>query len=167
MWAAYHHYRTITTLTAVLGLTLQLRRCLNTACPPCRQPYRPEEEGRLALPKQAWGLAGMAFVGPQRYGPHRRVPDISQALIERRVAVAPRTGIHLLERDAAGVALARQDTRRLQRLTPARGRVLLALDGLQPDVGHAVLWSLRECLSGEGLLARSGLSATPDDLATL
>ena len=50
MWAAYHHDRTITTLPAVLGLTLQSRRCLNTAGPPCRQPYRPAEEGRLALP---------------------------------------------------------------------------------------------------------------------
>jgi ribosomal protein S27AE len=47
MWAAYHNYRTSITLTAVLGLTLQIQRCLNTACPPCRQPYRPEEEGRL------------------------------------------------------------------------------------------------------------------------
>ena len=29
MWAAYHNYRTITTLEAVLALTLQIRRCLN------------------------------------------------------------------------------------------------------------------------------------------
>ena len=29
LWAAYHNYRTITTLEAVLGLTLQIRRCLN------------------------------------------------------------------------------------------------------------------------------------------
>ena len=31
LWAAYHNYRTITTLDAVLGLTLQIRRCLNQA----------------------------------------------------------------------------------------------------------------------------------------
>ena len=35
------------------------------------------------------------------------------------------------------------------------GRVILALDGLQPDVGQEVLWVLRDCLSGEVLLARS------------
>jgi len=34
-------------------------------------------------------------------------------------------------------------------------------------VGHEVLWVLRDCLSGEVLLARSLLSATQDDLATL
>jgi hypothetical protein len=45
--------------------------------------------------------------------------------------------------------------------------VILALDGLQPDVGHEVLWVLRDCLSGEVLLARSLLSATGADLAAL
>jgi hypothetical protein len=38
--------------------------------------------------------------------------------------------------------------------------VILALDGLQPDVGHEVLWVIREYLSGEVLLARSLLSGT-------
>src|SRR2546423_224525 len=55
----------------------------------------------------------------------------------------------------------------LQRLTKPQGRVLLALDGLQPDVGHEVLWVLRDCLSGEVLLAQSLLSAAQDDLAEL
>ena len=98
LWAAYHNYRTITTLTAVLGLTLQIRRCLNTACPQCHQPYRPEEEGRLALPKHEFGLDVMAFVGQRRYGHRRSIPEIYQALVERRVAVAPRTVTNLLER---------------------------------------------------------------------
>jgi hypothetical protein len=48
-----------------------------------------------------------------------------------------------------------------------QGRVILALDGLQPDVGHEVLWILRDVLSGEVLLARSLLSGTTDDLAGL
>jgi hypothetical protein len=43
--------------------------------------------------------------------------------------------------------------------------VILAIDGLQPDVGHEVLWVLRDVLSGEVLLARSLLSSTQDDLA--
>src|SRR5438445_687456 len=54
-----------------------------------------------------------------------------------------------------------------RRITQVRGRIILALDGLQPDVGHEVLWVLRDCLSGEVLLARSLLSATHDDLAHL
>ncbi len=165
LWAAYHNYRTITTLEAVLGLTLQIRRCLNQACPHVHHPHRPEQEGRLALPKHEFGLDVIAFIGQQRYGYHRSVPEIHQALRERRVAVAPRTVTNLLERYDELVALSLQDMTRLQRITQVRGRIILALDGLQPDVGHEVLWVLRDGLSGEVLLARSVLSATHDDLA--
>jgi hypothetical protein len=167
MWAAYHNYRTLTTLEEVVHLTLQIRRCLNRTCPQFRRPYRPAEEGRLALPKHEFGLDVIAFVGQWRYGHHRSVPEIHQALVERSVAVAPRTVTNLLERYDALVALSLQDTPRLQHITQVRGRVILALDGLQPDVGHDVLWVLRDCLSGEVLLARSLLSATQEDLAKL
>jgi hypothetical protein len=63
--------------------------------------------------------------------------------------------LRLSERAHMRVALARQ------------GRVVLALDALQPDVGHEVLWVLRDCLSGEVLLARSLLSATEESLVGL
>jgi hypothetical protein len=167
MWAAYHNYRTITTLNDVVHLTLQIRRCLNQACPQFRRPYRPEEEGRLALPKHEFGLDVIAWVGTLRYAQHRSVPDIHQHLLHRGVAIAPRTVTHLLERYDELLALSLTDTARLQRLTQAQGRSILALDGLQPDVGHEVLWVFRDCLSGEVLLARSLLSATQEDLAAL
>src|SRR5919198_832175 len=167
MWAAYHTYRTITTLADVVHLTRQIRRCLNRACPQFRRPYRPEEEGRLALPKHEFGLDVLAFIGTQRYAHHHSVPAIHQALRERGLAIAPRTVTNLLERYDELVALSLQDTARLRRLTQPQGRVILALDGLQPDVGQEVLWVLRDCLSGEVLLARSLLSATHNDLAAL
>ena len=90
-----------------------------------------------------------------------------QHLLDRGVAIAPRTVLHLLERYDELLALSLTDTARLQRLPQAQGRIILALDGLQPDVGHEVLWVLRDCLSGEVLLARSLLSATQEDLAAL
>jgi hypothetical protein len=49
----------------------------------------------------------------------------------------------------------------------AQRRVVLAIDGLQPDLGHEVLWVIRDRLSGEVLLARSLLSAVATDLAGL
>ena len=86
---------------------------------------------------------------------------------ERGGAVAPRTVTTLLERYDALVALSLPDTTRLHRITPVRGRILLARDGLHPDVGPEVLWGLRDGLSGEVLLARRLLSATHDALAPL
>jgi hypothetical protein len=167
MWAAYHNYRTITTLEAIVRCLLQMRRCLTPACPQVRNPYRPEAEGRLALPKHEFGLDVLTFVGTRRYGAHSSVPESHQALVERGMASAPRTVTNLLERYDALVALSLQDPARLRRMTQPQGRVILALDGLQPDVGHEVLWGLRDCLSGAVLLARSLLSATHNDLAAL
>jgi Transposase, Mutator family len=167
MWAAYHNSLPLTTLEAVLRLTLQIRRCLNATCPQCRKPYRPEAEGRLALPKHEFGLDVIAFVGTRRYAQHRSIPEIHQALVERGVAVAQRTVTNLVERYDELLSLTLQDTGRLRRLTEPQGRVVLALDGLQPDMGHEVLWVFRDCLSGEVLLAQSLLSASHKDLATL
>jgi hypothetical protein len=41
------------------------------------------------------------------------------------------------------------------------------VDGLRPDVGHEVLWVVRDCASGEILLARPLLSEREADLVTL
>jgi hypothetical protein len=44
-------------------------------------------------------------------------------------------------------------------------RVVLAIDGLQPEVGHE--WVIRDCLSGAVVLARALLSSTAADLTPL
>ncbi|GHO76601.1 hypothetical protein KSD_43720 [Ktedonobacter sp. SOSP1-85] len=41
------------------------------------------------------------------------------------------------------------------------------MDGLKPDVGHEVLWVVRDCVSGEILLARPLLSEREADLVAL
>ncbi len=61
---------------------------------------------------------------------------------------------NLLDRYDELLATTLGDSTRLRQRLAAQGRVILALDGLQPDVGHEVLWVIRACLSGEVLLAR-------------
>ena len=167
MWADYENRRTVTTLTEVLRLRLRIRRCPHADCPRFHKPYRPEAEGAIALPEHEFGLDVIALVGALRYERHRSVPEIHQDLAARGVAVCQRTVTNLLDRYDELLALSLQDAARLRKLTGAQGRVILGLDGLQPDVGHEVLWVLRDCLSGQVLLARSLLSATEADLAGL
>jgi hypothetical protein len=167
LWVAYHNQRTVTTLDGLTHLTLKIRRCQTRSCPLYHHPYRPEEEGAWALPQAEFGLDVIALVGAQRYSAHRSVPDIHQDLRRRGVAIAERTVTHLVQRYEERVTLRLADQRRLQERLRQQGRVVLALDGLQPAVGHEVLWVLRDCLSGEVLLARSLLSATQEDLAGL
>jgi hypothetical protein len=83
------------------------------------------------------------------------------------VGVPERTVTNLLDRYDELLAVALADDRRLRTIRGTQGRVILGTDGLQPDVGHEVLWAIRDCLSGEILLAKSLLSARNQDLAAL
>jgi hypothetical protein len=163
----YANQRTVTTLDAVTRLTLKIRRCHNPACGRYRQPYRPEAEPHFALPHHAFGLDVIALVGRLRHAEHRSIPEIHQELRRRGVVIAERSVLNLLDRYDELRALATADPQRLDPLLRDQGRVVLAIDGLQPDVGHEVLWVLRDCLSGEILLAKSLLSATIPDLTVL
>jgi hypothetical protein len=167
LWAAYTTQRSVTTLGGTVRLRLQVRRCRDPHCPRHAVPLRPEQEGRFALPEHEFGLDIIALVGTLRHAQHRSIPEIHAELIRRGVPVCLRTVANLLDRYDELLALSLADTGRLRRVTAAAGRVILAIDGLQPDVGHEVLWVLRDCLSGEILLARSLLSSTRDDLAEL
>jgi hypothetical protein len=95
------------------------------------------------------------------------VPEIHQRLVGRGVAISERSVTDQLARYDELLALSLRQSAHLQQRLAEQGQVILALDGLQPDVGHEVLWVIRDCLSGEILLARALLSATQDDLAAL
>jgi hypothetical protein len=131
MWLDYTNDRTLVTLAGCLRLNLAIRRCHERGCGRYLLPYRPESEGRFALPKHAFGLDIIALVGALRYAEHRRVPEIHTALRGRGVGVSERTVTNLLDRYDALLAVALGDDRRLQRLLADQGRVILAIDGLQ------------------------------------
>jgi hypothetical protein len=66
----------------------------------CRyhRPYRPEEEGRWALPHGEFGLDVIALIGTLRYTSRPFIPEIHQTLGDRGVLIAERTVTHLLQR---------------------------------------------------------------------
>src|SRR3954452_994101 len=163
----YENRRHVVTLSGGGRLRVRIRRCEREGCPRFHVPYRPEAESALALPQQEFGLDVIALVGLLRHREHRSVPEIHTALRDRGVEIAERSVTNLLDRYDELLATSLTDTRRLRRVLQGQRGVILALDGLQPDVGHEVLWVMRDCLSGEVLLARSLLSATAADLAPL
>jgi hypothetical protein len=164
---AYHDRRTVATLDGLYDLVLVVRLCRDPACPQYHRPYRPEEEGGWALPHGEFGLDVIALVGALRYAEHRSVPEIHRALVARGVPIAERSVTNALYRYEELVALRLADQTRLRERLREQAQVILALDGLRPDVGHEVLWVLRDCLSGEVLLARSLLGSAEGDLVPL
>ena len=87
LWSAYWQERSILSLAGQLRLRLQIRRCTTYGCTLFGRPYRPEEEGGYALPHGEIGLDVIASVGAQRFGEHRSVPEIHQALKARQLAL--------------------------------------------------------------------------------
>jgi hypothetical protein len=167
LWIAYTKRRRVVRLDGVWRLTLRVRRCRNPVCALYHHAYVPEEVGAWALPQAEFGLDIIALVGHLRYREQRSVPQIHRALRERGVRIAERSVTVLLHRYEELVALRLADATRLRERLAGQGGVILAIDGLQPDVGHEVLWVLRDVRSGAVLLARSLLSATESDLAPL
>jgi hypothetical protein len=161
---AYQNKRRLLTLQGRLALTVPVRRCRNSECSAYKKSVRPWEEGALALPLSESGLDLIAYVGHSRYHQHLSLKQIHQNLLGRDILLCERSVCNLLHRYEELIAL------RVSASVPllsAQGRVVLAIDGLQPDKGHEVLWVLRDCLSGCILLAKSLLSAAQEDLANL
>src|SRR3954465_9776312 len=147
----YSNHRAIVSLRGLVRVRLRIRRCETRTCGRYHQAWRPEGEAALALPQHD---------GRDRADRH---PALSRA--------SQRPG------DPSGVDPARRGDLRTQRPDRALRRTgrRFGRDGgasrgvgapgpgdpgdLQPDVGHEVLWVIRECLSGLVLLARALLSA--------
>lgn len=161
----YDNRRAVLTLSGLLRLRVKIQWCENPDCSRRHCPVRPEGEGSIALPHHEFGLDVIALVGALRHREHRSVPEIHAALGERGLMICERSVTNLLDRYDELVAAVLDGPNRA--VLAAQGRVILALDGLQPDVGHEVLWVIRDCLSGRVVLARALLSATQADLAGL
>src|SRR5438270_885962 len=167
LWVGYHGHRTVTKLDGLWKLTIVVRRCMQPQCPYYHRAYRPEEEGRWALPHGEFGLEVIALIGHWRFREHRSVPEMHRALLSRGVSITQRSVTNLMQRYEELVALRVANHERIKQRLQKQGRVILAIDGLQPDVGHEVLWVVRDCLSEEILLARPLLSSSQGDLTTL
>lgn len=164
MWNKYDNIRRVRTLSGVVQLRLKVRRCATPECERFCQPYRPEGEGKWALPQHEFGLDVMALVGGLRYQEHRSVAQIHQTLNTRGVSVSERTVSNLLARYDELVSLEMGNIERIGKIIAQQSQVILAIDGLQPQMGHEVLWVIREVISGEILLAKPLLSSSSEDL---
>jgi hypothetical protein len=167
MSVAYTKKRKLMTLHGLVLLRLSIRRCEHAGCAFYHHPYHPEAEGHWALPEQEFGLDVILRVGQLRYREHRSCTEIHAQLEQEGVSLSLRTTQNLLAYYDLLVSLALETLPERAAQLIAQGRVILAIDGLQPDVGHEVLWLVRDVLSGTILCARSLLSSASAELRAL
>ena len=164
MWCDYESERKLRTLEGIIKLRLKVRRCQNTSCSRYKTVFRPEGEGSWALPVHEFGLDVIAYVGALRYQEHRSVTQIHGYLRDKGIIISPRTVSNLLARYDELLAASLTDSERLKQVISRQEYAILAIDGMQPDVGHEVLWVIRDCISQEILLAKTILSSKAEEL---
>lgn len=87
-------------------------------------------------------------------------PKFTPQLQQRGVCISQRSVSHLLDRYDELVTISLSDTERINTIVKVHKQAILAIDGLQPDMGHEVLWVIRECQSRE-LLKRKNVVVCP------
>lgn len=167
MPVAYTKTRKLMTMNGLVQLRLQIRSCQNSDCERFHQVCHPEAEGSWALPDQEFGLDVVLRVGQLRYRDHRSRAEIHQQLLREGATLGERSVSNLLTHYDILLSLSLDTLPERGAKLAAQGRAILAIDGLQPDVGHEVLWVVREVLSGEVLCARSLLSSSRSELQVL
>ncbi len=80
---------------------------------------------------------------------------MQQRLQARGLTISERAVTHVMQRYEELVSLRVTDQERIKVRLQKQGHVILALDGLQPDVGHEVVWVVRDCLSRSNLVSTS------------
>ena len=165
MQIAYHNKRRLLTLQGSLALTVPIRVCRNADCRAHKKAGASLGRGSARAARRVNAALISSPLSATAATPSTRALCRSiRRLREREVNLCERSVCNLLHRYEELVALHVASS--FPQLK-SQGRVMLAIDGLQPDKGHEVLWVLRDCLSGTILLARSLLSAAQEDLAAL
>ena len=136
MWSAYVSHRTVSTLEGLWRIHLHVRRCRDPSCSRYHKPFRPEAEGRIALPQHEFGLDVIALIGALRYQQHRSVPEIHQELLARKLRICERTVTNLLDRYDELVSVRLSDS-------TDDGRPPLQASGLKL---HGRLWAITASL---------------------
>src|SRR5260221_1503914 len=131
----------------------------------CALTPKKRDVGPCRMANLAWmSLRSLASGASGNIAPSQRCTSGGLA---RGLVISERAVTHLLHRYEELVRLHITDRELIAARLTEHGHVILALDGLQPDVGHEVLWVVRDCLSEEILLARPLLSSTQGDLTAL
>lgn len=163
MWSIASTIRTVVRMDAVTRLRLQIKACHNPGCERYKGRVRPEQEGRIAITQNEFGMDVLALVGELRHVRGLSGPKIYTEMISRGVPVCLCSASNLIKRHDEMIGLVfREDiqTLKIRRSTQECGIAFLAIDCFPPVVGTQSLWIIRDTISKEVLVAKRIESAS-------
>src|SRR3954452_8294855 len=140
-----HRFQRIFTLQGPLEIVCKLARCPDRACPAHAHTQSPLAEAQITLP---WWLIGwdvFCWMGFRRFTRHWSIPQLQAELHDTfRISLSDDALSGYLRRYRCMVAARQQDAALLAAAYKDIDRLVLTIDGLQPEKGHETLYVVRE-----------------------
>jgi hypothetical protein len=159
--------RVVHSLQGPVCLIVKLLQCRNKKCDSVKT-FGPEQEAEYAMPRWGIGWDVFCWMGQRRFARHWSVCQIRHELADSYDSPLSDDAIedHLASYQNM-VAARHQDLAEMKRAYRARCRVVLTIDGLQPEKGHETLYVVREVTCSRIWFAEPLLSGTTAEIKKL
>src|SRR3954471_21854305 len=163
-----HRQRRLYTLDGPVELICKLNHCPDPNCPGHARTRSPEQESMIALPHWAIGWDVLCWIGQRRVSRDASIPLIRLELDDTYAIKISEDSIARAIRFYQVILAARQqDPDVLRQQYEAVDRIILSIDGLQPEKGHETLYVVRELTGKRVWFAEPLLSATSAEVRRL
>ena len=163
-----HRFHPILSLQGPLQLLCKLAHCPDPGCPAHRHTLSPLAEAQLTLPYWliAWDV--FAWLGFRRFSRHWSIPQLQAELRDSfRIRLSDDAIAGYLKRYRCMVAARHQDADQLAQAYQDIDRLVLTIDGLQPEKGHETLYVVRELRGKRVWFAEALLSSSTQEVQRL
>jgi len=168
MYICDHRYRYFHTLDGPVELVCKLNHCPDPDCPGHAKTKSPELEIAIALPKLAISWDVLCWIGHRRCSRHWSITQIQAELLDAYgIKLSADAIADHIQRYQVMLAARQQDPQSLRRQYESVDKIILAIDGLQPEKGHETLYVVRELTQKRVWFAEPLISATNDEVQRL
>jgi GNAT superfamily N-acetyltransferase len=163
-----HRFHPILSLQGPLRLVCKLAHCPDPGCPAHGHTLSPLAEAQLTLPYWLIGWDVFSWLGFRRFSRHWPIPQLQAELRDSyRIRLSDDAIAGYLQRYRCMVAARHQDQALLAEHYRGIDKLVLTIDGLQPEKGHETLYVVRELRGKRVWFAEPLLSSGADEVRRL
>ena len=163
-----HRFHPILSLQGPLQLVCKLAHCPDPNCAAHRHTLSPLAETQIALPYSliAWDV--FCWLGFRRFTRHWSIPQLQAELLDSyAIRLSDDAIFGHLQRYRCMVAARHQDPDLLAEAYQGIDKLVLTIDGLQPEKGHETLYVVRELRGKRVWFAEALLSSSTEEVQRL
>jgi hypothetical protein len=163
-----HRFHRILSLQGPLELVCKLAHCPDPCCAAHHFTLSPLAETQITLPYWLIGWDVFCWLGFRRFSRHWSIPQLQSELFDSyRIRLSDDAISRYLKRYRCMVAARQQDAVQLALAYQVIDRLVLTIDGLQPEKGHETLYVVRELRGKRVWFAEALLSSSADEVRRL